>query len=500
MEYYYLDSEGKQIGPISEAIIGQLYSKGVISKNTLLWREGLASWKEYQHAFEMQRNTSEKLKPPKPPEKINKNKKLIIATICLTVFLAVCAFLMASKGSYEYDSWLGHFFSKRSLKEIAKIHNEKMPLKYSDGNIVITKCYPNNKNKLYYYLNINAQRKHIDNAKENNFEGLLLLLFRDKEIENTVEKTLKAGASSVFMYHTTEGEFFGENEINEQSFRKLIEKKRQNEIADAEREKKSKERELKYEKERKILNSMDESYKKINQKMAVVCIRLFSDKNVEYPIGMLGAINSSIIWAYEQGIKGVDAENIIIDDIEDKFKKDFPHIFPQPIENTLNKYSDQIGSKLKITKTGFQQAVSAATESVFNFQSRNSTQMNKWQERLMFDEMLEMYIDNKIVEEEAIRQGQENQKLMLLMEQTQMISEQNAKLDEQNELLKKANAGPSAYEKLKKQQEQDQRDYELRELRRLQDEQTTLQRKNNQLLEEQNKNLRGIGFELQQMP
>jgi hypothetical protein len=496
MEYYYLDSEGKQIGPISEAIIGQLYSKGVISKNTLVWREGLASWKEYQHAFEIHRNTSEKPKPPKLPEKINKNKKLIIATICLTVILAASAFIMASKGSYEYDSWLGQFFSKTSLKKIAKNQNQILPFRCLTRSILIKKAFPNNNNKIYYTVELDATSEQIENTKKDNFKELALLIIENKQIESNVFEIVNQGASAVFLFYRKSQEYVGEKSITKNSYLELIEQKKQNEMAAAEREKKNKERE----KEEAILNTMDESYKNIKTKIFRACHRLFSDQNVERPIGISQVIRNSILFAYQHRIKGVDVENIIIEDIENQFKKEYSYIFPQPIEITLNKYSDQIGSKLKITETGFQQAVSEAREEVSNFQSGDSRQLNEWEERIMFDEMLEMFIDSKIAEEEAIRQGQENQKLMLLMEQTQMIAEQNAKLDEQNELLKKATSGPSAYEELKKQQEQDQRDYELRELRRLQDEQTTLQRETNKLMKEQNSQLQGIEWELEQTP
>src|SRR5260221_1267974 len=48
MAWYYADG-GQQEGPVEDAQLEQLLQSGRIQPETLVWREGMASWKPYSH-------------------------------------------------------------------------------------------------------------------------------------------------------------------------------------------------------------------------------------------------------------------------------------------------------------------------------------------------------------------------------------------------------------------------------------------------------------------
>lgn len=45
-DWYYTNAEGEQIGPLSTADLRSAYQLSRIKANTLIWREGMASWRE----------------------------------------------------------------------------------------------------------------------------------------------------------------------------------------------------------------------------------------------------------------------------------------------------------------------------------------------------------------------------------------------------------------------------------------------------------------------
>src|SRR5437879_1322091 len=49
MNWYYVDA-GQQAGPISEDALATLAGSGKIQPDTLVWREGMASWLPYSQA------------------------------------------------------------------------------------------------------------------------------------------------------------------------------------------------------------------------------------------------------------------------------------------------------------------------------------------------------------------------------------------------------------------------------------------------------------------
>jgi hypothetical protein len=61
MEWYY-GIQGQQSGPVGEAEFQQLVQQGVITPQTLVWRQGLANWLPYN-----QLGTSTAAPPPVPP-------------------------------------------------------------------------------------------------------------------------------------------------------------------------------------------------------------------------------------------------------------------------------------------------------------------------------------------------------------------------------------------------------------------------------------------------
>lgn len=48
MNWYYVDAAGQQAGPVDDAGLETLYSNGTINSETLVWKEGMASWQPYR--------------------------------------------------------------------------------------------------------------------------------------------------------------------------------------------------------------------------------------------------------------------------------------------------------------------------------------------------------------------------------------------------------------------------------------------------------------------
>src|SRR5689334_19715463 len=46
MKWYYAEG-GKQIGPVEESVLEDLVRQGTVRDETLVWREGMASWQRY---------------------------------------------------------------------------------------------------------------------------------------------------------------------------------------------------------------------------------------------------------------------------------------------------------------------------------------------------------------------------------------------------------------------------------------------------------------------
>jgi hypothetical protein len=44
MEWYYLDNEDKQIGPLADAALQEAIVTGTVKRETMVWNEGMAAW------------------------------------------------------------------------------------------------------------------------------------------------------------------------------------------------------------------------------------------------------------------------------------------------------------------------------------------------------------------------------------------------------------------------------------------------------------------------
>lgn len=63
MKWYYAEG-GKQIGPVEESALEDLVRQGTVRPDTLVWREGMASWQRYSAA---RGGAGPDLAPPPPP-------------------------------------------------------------------------------------------------------------------------------------------------------------------------------------------------------------------------------------------------------------------------------------------------------------------------------------------------------------------------------------------------------------------------------------------------
>lgn len=44
MEWYYLDNRDQQVGPLTEAALQDVISKGIVKKETMVWNESMDNW------------------------------------------------------------------------------------------------------------------------------------------------------------------------------------------------------------------------------------------------------------------------------------------------------------------------------------------------------------------------------------------------------------------------------------------------------------------------
>lgn len=65
MEWYYLDKQDQQVGPVTEADLQDLISKGIVKKETMVWNESMESWLPSASS-----SMSSHLKNPPPPSPI----------------------------------------------------------------------------------------------------------------------------------------------------------------------------------------------------------------------------------------------------------------------------------------------------------------------------------------------------------------------------------------------------------------------------------------------
>jgi hypothetical protein len=49
MQWYYVEA-GQQAGPVEDALLDELVRTGRVQPDTLVWREGMASWEPYRQA------------------------------------------------------------------------------------------------------------------------------------------------------------------------------------------------------------------------------------------------------------------------------------------------------------------------------------------------------------------------------------------------------------------------------------------------------------------
>ena len=54
MNQWYYGSQGQQNGPITESELRNLMAQGVVTQQTLVWREGLLEWKPLSSVMELQ--------------------------------------------------------------------------------------------------------------------------------------------------------------------------------------------------------------------------------------------------------------------------------------------------------------------------------------------------------------------------------------------------------------------------------------------------------------
>ncbi len=65
MEWYYLDKQDQQVGPVAEADLQDLISKGIVKKETMVWNESMDSWLPAASS-----SMSSHLKNPPPPSPV----------------------------------------------------------------------------------------------------------------------------------------------------------------------------------------------------------------------------------------------------------------------------------------------------------------------------------------------------------------------------------------------------------------------------------------------
>lgn len=64
MEWYYLDNQNKQVGPLTEIAMQEVIGNGTVKKETLVWNESMDSWLP---AGSSSMSSRIKSNPPPPP-------------------------------------------------------------------------------------------------------------------------------------------------------------------------------------------------------------------------------------------------------------------------------------------------------------------------------------------------------------------------------------------------------------------------------------------------
>jgi len=70
MEWYYLDNQDQQVGPVTEADLQDLISKGIVKRETMVWNESMDSWLPAAST-----SMSSHLKNPPPPSPVTTTPK-----------------------------------------------------------------------------------------------------------------------------------------------------------------------------------------------------------------------------------------------------------------------------------------------------------------------------------------------------------------------------------------------------------------------------------------
>ena len=154
-QYFYIDSNNQQFGPINEDALMDLMQCGAISRQTLIWTEGLEDWQPYGEAFpESAKETSipplgiessiteteapVKVMPQEQPKLWSKYRKLFIIGGTMTLITAfsiagysVC-FTSGDKASSDHKTAP----AKKKKPKRAKISKEKAVTKLRELGVI----------------------------------------------------------------------------------------------------------------------------------------------------------------------------------------------------------------------------------------------------------------------------------------------------------------------------------------------------------------------------
>lgn len=93
MNQWYYGSQGQQNGPIAESGLRHLIAQGIVTQDTLVWREGLLEWKPLSSVMELQGPQVVNAMPTTYPQIPNyaPNSALAIASmVCGIVSILMC--------------------------------------------------------------------------------------------------------------------------------------------------------------------------------------------------------------------------------------------------------------------------------------------------------------------------------------------------------------------------------------------------------------------------
>jgi len=486
MDFFFLDKDGKTAGPISEEILHQLYDKKAITKETLIWREGLGEWVEYQYIFHDKLQSSKK--PPHPPARRSakrKTKRNLIAFAVVLIAIYLIQFAL-SKISYRPESKIGQFFAKQDLKEISSKLNEKLPLNFSD-QIIVQQTYPSNNNTIYYKINLHLDKSQIESVHNNAFKGVINAIIKNDDAQSSIVDTVELGASVIFKYYQNGIEIIGESKINKNILKKILDDIKQAQLNLEESDRKRAEYEMELEKVFK-----NDVFKKASWNINSIVREYCYDNNIEKPIHFFRIKNNQLLEIFkdEPNISKTDLENRVIAGLELEFANEVPRKFPPRLDQVTAMMWEKYVASKNISIAFFNEAVKASKEYINSIQH-----LNDWEKSEEFKVWLEIEVNSRIAADEELRNQLEIKKSILIQEQADKLAEQNDKIEEQNRLLKKIADGPSLFEKMQMEEKERERENEIRRLRQLQEEQTRLQRQNNELLEKQNRSIHQLQWD-----